>query len=187
MRVLTSLFVVVLACVAASGQKTNDTIQKQIKSLNADKAITLTYDRGGNSSKLMGVAGNFSVSDTKMASVEAMNFGMAFFYAGQQLDASPEYINLTFWVISKKPRFANGSAAWEVTLPSGTLHLGEYRYAGRPNENREYLNFKLLRSDLAHIASASSPVRFRLGIAQFTFTSEQIQLLRNFIALSETH
>ncbi len=49
----------------------------------------------------------------------------------------------------------------------------------------EYLNFKIKRDDLAKIAASTAPVKFRLGTQNFTFTSDQIQLLRNFLAISE--
>ena len=43
---------------AAPAQKTNDMISKQIKSLKADKYITLTYDAGSNASKIFVRADN---------------------------------------------------------------------------------------------------------------------------------
>ncbi|HTH50868.1 MAG TPA: hypothetical protein VL501_02980 [Pyrinomonadaceae bacterium] len=172
-----------LCCLAVGAQKSNDAIKQQIKSLKADKSITLTYD--GSSSKLMASATNFSDSDAKAANILAANFGMAFFYPGQTLTTSPETINLTFWVMSKKPRFAS-SGLWEATLPSGPLSLGEYRYAAKPENNMEYLNYKISRSDLAKIAASPLPVKFRLGAVTWSFTPEQMQLLRNFIALSDT-
>ena len=184
MKIVLVAVLVVVGCFAVSAQKSNDAIQKQIKSLRAEKNIFLSYD--GSASKLMATAPNFSDSDAKTANIQAANFGMAFFYTGQQLSASPEYVNFTFWIMSKKPRFASTTGAWEVTLPSGTMHLGEYRYSGKPNENMEYLNFKITRADLAKIASSPSNVNFRLGTSMFSFTTEQMQLLRNFIAISDT-
>ena len=183
MRMVLVSLLLCLATVGVVAQKSNDAIQKQIKSLKADKSIFLTFD--GSSSKIMASASNFSDSDAKTANVQAMNFGMAFFYPGKQLANPPESINFTFWVMSKKPRFASTTGTWEVTLPSGTLRLGEYRYAGKPNENMEYLNFKISRDDLAKIAASPSNVKFRLGVAMFTFTSEQMQLLRNYILISD--
>lgn len=169
--------------ISAFGQKTNDAIQKQIKSLKADKQITLSYDRGGNASKIMATAENFADKDAKAAGVQAMNFGMAFFYVGQSLAASPEYINFTFWVLTKKPQFANGSR-WIVTLPSGDIDLGDSRYVGKPGESMEYLNFKIKRDDLAKIAAASN-VKFKLGQKQFTFTPGHIQMFKSLIAVSQ--
>ena len=168
---------------AISAQKTNDAIQKQIKSLHAEKSIYLSYD--GNASKLMGVASNFDDSETRTAGVQAMNFAMAAFYQGQQLTSAPDTINFTFWPMSKKPRFAT-TGAWVVDLAGGALNLGDYRYAAKPSENMEYLNFKISRTDLAKIASANSPVKFHLAGQNFTFTSDQLQLLRNFLAVTDS-
>jgi hypothetical protein len=168
---------------ASQAQKSNDAIQRQIKTVHAEKSLFLTYD--GASSKLMASASNFADSEAKAAGIEAMNFGMAAFYPGQQLTTPPDTINFTFWVLSKKPRFAT-TGAWEVTLPSGALALGDYRYAAKPSEKMEYLNFKLKRDDLAKIATSTSPARFHLAGHDFTFTSEQMQLLRNFLAISDS-
>ncbi len=88
MKFLVSGCLTLIVCLSVAGQKTNDAIQKQIKSLKAEKTIFLSYD--GSSSKLMGVASNFSDSETKAAGVEAMNFAMAFFYVGQTLTAPPD-------------------------------------------------------------------------------------------------
>jgi hypothetical protein len=184
MRSVVIVSLLLLCSLGGLAQKSNDAIKQQIKSLKADKSITLTFD--GSASKLMASASNFADSDAKTASVMAANFGMAFFYPGQSLTASPQTINFTFWIMSKKPRFASTTGTWEVTLPSGTLRLGEYRYAGKPENNMEYLNFKISRDDLAKIAASPSPVKFRLGTSMWSFTSEQMQLLRNFVALSDT-
>jgi len=165
-----------------SAQKSNDAIQKQIKSLHAEKSIFLTYD--GSASKLMATASNFADAEAQPAGLQAMNFGIAAFYPGQQLTTPPDTINFTFWVLSKKPRFAT-TGALEVTLAGGALNLGDYRYAAKASENMEYLNFKLKRDDLAKIAASASPVRFHLAGQNFTFTAEQLQLLRNFLAVSD--
>jgi len=166
----------------ASAQRSNDSIQKQIRTLKAEKAIYLSYD--GSASKLMAIAPNFSDTDTKAAGIMAMNFAMAFFYPGQALSTPPELINFTFWPMSKKPRFAASTGPWQVTLPTGTLDLGNYRYAAKASENMEYLNFQIKRDDLAKIAASTEPVRFTLGKQAFTFTNEQLQLIRNFLSLS---
>ena len=46
--------IVIFAVSIASAQKTNDAMAKQIKSLKADKSITLTYDEASNASKILG-------------------------------------------------------------------------------------------------------------------------------------
>ena len=184
MKLLLAVILLVVGSFGVAAQKSNDSIQKQIRSLHAEKSIFLTYD--GSASKLMATASNFADSEAQAAGLQAMNFGMAAFYPGQQLTTPPDTINFTFWVLSKKPRFAT-TGAWEVTLPSVALNLGDYRYAAKPGESMEYLNFKLKRDDLAKIAASTSPVKFHLAGQNFSFTSEQLQLLRNFLAITDTN
>ncbi len=182
MKTVLAAALLLLGTLAVSAQKSNDAIQKQIKSLHAENSIFLTYD--GASSKLMATASNFADSEAQAAGLQAMNFAMAAFYPGQQLTTPPDTINFTFWVLTKKPRFAT-TGAWEVTLPGGPLNLGDYRYAAKPSENMEYLNFKLKRDELVKIAASAAPVKFRLAGQNFTFTSEQLQLLRDLLAISD--
>ena len=179
MKFLAVIAAAFLLCVSVSAQKTSDAIQRQIKSLNAEKQIELSND--GGASKIFGRAENFADAEARAAHIEAMNFGMAFFFPGTTLAAPPDTINLTFWVLTKKPQFA-ASSKWLITLPNGTLDLGESRYSGKGQ--MEYLNFKITRDDLAKIAAAGD-VKFKLGTANFTFTPSQIQLFKNIIAISE--
>ena len=177
----------VLVCISFTfvpAQKTNEAIKDQIRSLHAEKQLVLTYDTGAKSSKIMATADNFADSEAKAAGLQAMNFGMAFFYNGPSLAASPEFINFTFWVMAKKPRFVGGSQ-WVATVGSPELDLGASRYFGKPNENMEYLNFVLKRDDLAKIAASPSPVKFKLGSYNFAFTPSQMTLLKNIIAVSD--
>jgi len=183
MKSILAVVLLLAGTFAVTAQKSNDAVQKQIKSLHAEKSIYLSYD--GNASKLMGVASNFDDSETRAAGIQAMNFAMAVFYQGQQITDAPDTVNFTFWPMSKKPRFAT-TGAWVVDLPSGSMNLGDYRYAAKPSENMEYLNFKMSRADLTKIAAANSPVKFHLAGQSFSFTSDQLQLLRNFLAVSDS-
>jgi hypothetical protein len=169
-----------VSAITVSAQRSNDAIQQQIKSLKAEKQITLTFD--GGSTKIMAIGDNFAESEAKSAGIQAMNFGIAYFYPGKELAAPPETINFTFWVMSKKPKFADAHA-WKATIGTETLDLGDARYAAKPNENMEYLNFKLTREDLTKIASSTGKIT--LGTANFTFTASQLTLLRNIIAVSD--
>jgi hypothetical protein len=178
-----TLALLLIGVVAVPAQKSNDAVQKQIKSLHGENSIYLSND--GSASKLMGIASNFDDSETKAAGIQAMNFAMAVFYQGQQIATAPDTINFTFWPMSKKPRFAT-SGAWLVDLPSGALNLGDYRYSAKPSENMEYLNFKIKRDDLAKIAASGSPVKFHLAGQSLTFTQDQLRLLRNFLAVSDS-
>ena len=171
------LFVSVFPAVA---QKTNDAVTKQIKSINA-KGISLMPD--ANTSKIMASAESVDQKESSRAGIQAMNFGMAVFYPGTSIAASPDPINLTFWVLSKKPRFATDNK-WTATLAKGPLELGAPVYVPKPGANMEYLNFKISRGDLARIA-AENAVKFTLGSAEFTFTNSQLQLIRNFLAVTD--
>jgi hypothetical protein len=179
MKFPTTIVAALLLCVSVSAQKPADAIQRQIKSLGAEKQIELSND--GGASKISGRAENFADAEARAAHIEAMNFGMAFFFPGTTLAAAPDTINLTFWVLTKRPQFA-GSSKWVVMLPNETLDLGDSRYSGKGQ--MEYLNFKITRSDLAKIAAGSN-VKFKLGSASFTFTPEHLQLFKNIIAISD--
>src|SRR5882724_7616967 len=127
MKKLFSFAFVLAAAFTISAQKTNDAIQKQMKSLKADKQIVLTYDKASNQSKIMATADSFGAWESKKAGIQAMNFGMAFFYTGQSLAVTPDTINLTFWVLTKKPAFASAHG-WTMS----PLNLGDARYAAKP-------------------------------------------------------
>lgn len=171
-----------LLTLSVSAQKTNDAVQKQIKSLKADKNIELSWD--GGATKVFAHAENFADAEARKAGVDAMNFGMAYFYPGTTLNAPPETINLTFWVLTKKPQFGADSK-WIVTLPGETLDLGVPQYTSKPSNKMEYLNFVIKRSDLAKIAAASG-VKFKLDKADLTFTPGQLQMFRDILSLSDT-
>jgi hypothetical protein len=180
-KVMSIAFLAFLSFTIVHAQKSNDKIASQIRSLKAEKTIELTYDEAANTSKIMARADNVDAKEASKAGIQAMNFGMAVFYAGQSLSATPETINLTFWVLTKKPQFA-ASHNWIVTTGTETLDFGEARYASKPGESMEYLNFKVSEADLAKIAEAPN-ARLKLGNADFSFTSSQMTTLKNFILL----
>ena len=185
MRRFLLLTIILLSATLAEAQRTNEAISQQIRSLKAEKSITLTFDEKGNSSKIMATAANFGGRDVSKAGLQAMNFGMAFYYAGSTLQEPPATINLTFWVMTNKPKFAAANT-WKVKLASETLDLGDARYAARAGENMEYLNFKIARADLAKIAAGTN-VKFTLGNAEFTFEASHIELFRKILAISDTN
>lgn len=167
----------------AISQKSADELSKQIKSLKAEKSIELSFDAGSNTSKVMARSENFDSKEASKAGLQAMNFGMAFFFAGSTLSQTPDSINLTFWVLTKKPQFA-GSNKFIVKIGSEELDLGDARYTARPAEEMEYLNFKIKRDDLVRIAAGTN-VKFKLGAADLTFTPAQLTLFRNILAVSD--
>src|SRR5213078_1443706 len=139
MKVLAIFAAVILFAVSAFTQeRSNDAINRQIKQLGLDHT-SVTFDASSNSSKLMAVAENFSSRDADSAGVQAINFAMGFFYPGQALKTSPESIHFSFWVLTKKPRFAENHHLI-ADIDGRTLDLGDARYAAKPNQNLEYLN-----------------------------------------------
>lgn len=166
-------------CVAADAQKGADAINQQIRSLGESKAITLSVENG--TSKLMAKAEAFDAKDTRKTGAEAISFGMAAYFPGASMTAAPDTVNFTFWVLTKKPRFAN-SHHWIAKLDDGQLDLGDARYASKPGEEMEYLNFKLSRNDLERIASTARS--FRIGDFDMSFTPSQLKLIRDLITIS---
>jgi len=175
------LAVILIAFSIASAQKTNDAISQQIKSLKADKTITLEYDSASNTTKIFVRADNFSDAEAKKAGIQAMNFGMAHIYVGKSLEATVDTFDLAFWVLTKKPRFAEANS-W-VMLGGETLDLGSARYGAKPREDMEYLNFKVSRENLAKITAGSS-AKFRIGPFDFTFTQSQLTIFKNLLAIT---
>ena len=180
---LLTLSLVLFAALSISAQKTNDQITSQLRSLKADKQITLSYDSSSNATKIMVIGDNVSDAEAKTAGIQAMNFGMAFFYPGKALATAPETFNITFWVLTKKPKFADAHT-WKATVGTDTLDLGDARYAYKASESEEFLNLKITRADLAKIAAASN-VKFKLGTADFTFTPAQLSTFKSLIAITD--
>jgi hypothetical protein len=173
--ILISVAVLLLANVAGAQEKTNDAIERQIRSSGVEH-ITLTFDQASNTTKLMAVAENFSNRDADAAGVQAINFALGFFYPGTSLKSAPESVHFSFWVLTKKPRFAENHHL-TVDLDGRTLDLGDARYAAKPRQNLEYLNFDISRSDLAPIAAANK-VTFRFDRIAFPASPTQIKLIK---------
>lgn len=161
--------------------KPNESISKQIKTLRAEKTFTLSYDQNSNVSKLMAVTDNFDGAGR--IGVQAMNFAIGFMYSGQALTKAPDNIMLTFWVLTRKPRFAANHSLF-VNGGNGNMDLGAARYAAKPRENMEYLNFEISREDLAKIAGESN-AQFQLGEAGLTFTRSQLKAISDMLILSD--
>jgi hypothetical protein len=179
---LLPLIILFAAAALFAQSKSNEAIAKQLKDLKADKNISLSYDGASNMSKIMVRGDDFGSEQDKRIGVEAMNFGMAFFYQGKALNAAPDEINFTFWVLNKKPKFTE-SHAWTVTIGGETLDLGDARYVSKPKENMEYLNFKISRANLEKIAK-SSDAKFKIGNAELKFTPEHLRTFTNLLKIS---
>ena len=158
-------------------------MQSRIRSAHAEKTITLTHDAASNTTKIMGVSENFSKDEASRSGLLAMNFAMGVIYPADNIVASPESFLLTFWVMAKKPRFGSNHSM-TVSLRDEMLVIGSARYAGKPREQMEYLNFEISRENLLKIAGQSD-VRFQLGDEQFTFTKSQMKLIGDMLMVTE--
>ena len=172
-----------LAISASSQDLTNDIIHARIRTAQAGKQITLTHDAAAQTTKLMAVSDNFSKDEASRAGILAMNFAVGFFYPGDSLVRSPETFQLTFWVMSKKPRFSRNYSL-TVAMPDEMLVIGSARYTAKAREQMEYLNFDISRENLARIAGQSE-LRFMLGDEEFTFTRTQMKLIADMLAITE--
>jgi len=161
---------------------TNEAITNRIRSERAEKAMTLTSDPVSKTSKIMAVSDNFVNSESSRAGLQAMNFAIGLFYPGQELKSTPETFLLTFWVLTKKPRFAGGHDM-TVVLPEEMLVIGSGRYVSKPRDEMEYLNFEVSRENLMKIASQTE-TRFKLGDHDFTFTRSQMKLLADLLTVT---
>ena len=173
--------VFVIFCVAAVAQTlTNDAINGRIKSLGSSKTIELIYDKNSNVTKLMAVTENFSDSEAQKIGIQAMNFAIGFMYPGQELLRPPENVLLSFWVLTKKPRFGN---AHGLTFNNG-LDLGQARYIAKPRIEMEYLNFEISRADLEKVVHQPG-TGFKLGDAEFSLTRGQQKAIADFLKVSD--
>jgi len=169
---------------AVSGQSlTNTLIRDRIRNQNAENCISLNYDAAGKTTKIMAVSENFSKDDAGRSGILAMNFAAGLFYPGDNFVKSPETFMLTFWVLSKKPRFG-ASHSLTVTVRDEVLVIGSARYAAKPREQMEYLNFEISRENLTKIAQQTD-VRFQLGDDEFSFTRSQMKLLADLLMITD--
>ena len=181
--IFTILAILLLLHGSSAQSKSNDAITSQIRVLRNDKSITLTYDENGKTSKLMVVSENFSDREADNAGIQAMNFAIGFFYPGKELTTAPDPILLTFWVLTKKPRFS-ADHSLVITLGEETVVIGQARYVSKPREDLEYLNFQVTREQLGKIAMHSD-VSFRLGGEKFTFTKGHLRSFANLLIISD--
>jgi hypothetical protein len=167
---------------AAAQSKSNAAISKQIKKLNIEKSVSLSFD--GNTSKIMAVSENFGDREVSRAGAQAMNFAIGFFYPGDELKESPDPVLMTFWVLTKKPRFAE---IHNVTFLGGgeSVVYDNIRYAAKAREDMEYINCKITRADLRKMI-ANPDARVRLGDAEFRLSPQQVKLISEVLEISET-
>lgn len=177
------ILVLTFTSFALAQTKSNDAIEKQIKTLKVEKTITLSYDESGGTSKIFVIGEDFGRDQDNRAGLNGFSFGMAFFYPGKTLNAAPDEIALTFWVQSKKPTFGE-SHNLTVFANGEILDLGNARYVSREREKTEYLNFKISRENLIRISN-STATKLKIGNAEFQFTSEHLKVFAALVKISD--
>src|SRR6185436_17983407 len=108
--IFSAALLIVSASTLFAQEISNDVIRERIRMAQAGKNITLTYDASARTSKIMAVSDNFAKDESSRAGILAMNFAIGFFYAGDSLAKPPDSFLLTFWVMSRKPRFGENHA-----------------------------------------------------------------------------
>ena len=178
-----AIIIASVAIVSLSQAKPNSEIHKQIASLRMEKNLTLDFDKNGNTSRIKAVTDNFSDRDAQRSGIQAMNFAMGFFYPGDVLKSAPDPIMLTFWVLTKKPRFAEAHDL-KILFDGETADLGDARYVSKPRDNMEYLNFEISRANLLRIAQTRD-IKLQIGKFEFSLTPEQRIVIAEILHVSE--
>jgi hypothetical protein len=176
---LVIIALLIVSSAAAQGRSEDD-LKQEMRDLRVDQ-FSIAYNQEANESKIMAVAKNFDQKEASKAGAQAVNFAASFNFAGRSLAAAPETFNFAFWVLTKKPRFAE-EHHWTATADGKSFDLGDARYVSKPDENIEYLNFVLTREDLKKISSPGA--KFTVGGYQFTVTPAQTKMLSDLYALS---
>lgn len=176
--ILTLPLTLTLLTYASAQTKSNASIAKQISQLGSSRSIELSYDEGSNVSKLRGVSENFP--HMGRVGVKAMNFAIGFMYPGREIAAAPAKMMFSFWVLTRNPRFAAG----HDLIVLGGKELGPGRYAAKPREDMEYLNYEISREDLAMIAEQPQAT-FKLGQFELSFTRSQQKLIADVLKASD--
>jgi hypothetical protein len=183
-RLISIIAVFLFASLNVSSQIiSNDAIREKIRNAGAQKTITIAYDAESKTSKLMAVSDNFSKGESSQAGLLAMNFAIGIVYPGDELVGTPETFLFTFWAMARKPRFG-ANHAMTAALKEEMLVIGSARYASKPAQQMEYLNFEISRENLSKIA-AERNIRFHLGDEQFTFTDSQLRLLADVLSVTQ--
>ncbi|MBA2378368.1 MAG: hypothetical protein H0V76_02190 [Blastocatellia bacterium] len=177
-----ALFCVLTALSVSAQTKTSTTANAQIRALGAGDLITFKFEPAGGTTRVMFVAENFAHAEAAKAGILAINFAAGFFFAGETLSAAPDPVKLTFWVKSKKPRFAANHSLTLVTT-KGTYDIGPSRYAAKLPQGMEYLNFEISREVLDAVAAPGT--RLKLGSYEFTLLPQQAAGLKDFLRVSD--
>ncbi len=173
--ILAVIFTLIFSITAFSQTLTNAELTRRIKERHAEKNISLTFNAAGNTTTVRGVSENFPSAESKHAGILAMNFAVGFYFPGSELTHPPDKLLLSFWVLTKKPRFGESNA-----LNAGAASFGNARYAYKDRMDMEYLNFELRPEELSKMAAVG---KIKIGSENFTLTLEQRGLLADILAI----
>lgn len=180
MKLILAVIFTLAFCIPAFSQTlTNTELTRRIKERHAEKSISLTFNAAGNTTTVRGVSESFSSAESKHAGILAMNFAVGFYFPGSELAHPPDKLLLSFWVLTKKPRFRESNA-----LNAGSAAFGTARYAYKDRMDMEYLNFELRPDDIAVVAAAG---KIKIGSENFTLTAEQKDLLADILSVIKTN
>lgn len=178
----TVISIILLAATFASAQTKNAAaIEKQLKSLKADKVFALVYDKDADNSKIYGFGADFGKEQAKRNAVESFRFGLAVFFAGKDLKTAPDEYVLTFQAGTKTAKFAEAHKLI-FKIDGATLDLGDARYANK--NGIEYLNFKISREQLSKLAKGKE-ILMKIGAAEFKLAAEHLKMFTDLYALSD--
>lgn len=177
-----ALFLIVLfVAFTAAQSKTNTEMNSRIKALNADKFITLTFN--GNTSTIRAVSDNFSDDEAKRRGILAMNFALGSIYPGDSLSKTPDKLLLSFWVLTKKPKFGEHNGL-SFLKNGAVVDLGGPRYSYKDRLDVEYLNFELRPDQIAALMAADGG-KITLGSGSFTLTSSQKKIIQDILEITK--
>lgn len=179
---LITMIILLSAATAFSQLKSSEAIEKQLKTLKADKVFSLGYDKNSDFSKVYGFGEDFGEAQNKRNQVESMRFGLAFFFQGKDLKTAPNEYVMTFQAGTRQAKFSQAHSL-KFTIDNENLDLGEARYANK-NDGTEYLNFKISRDQLSKLAKGKT-VSLKIGNAEYTLAAAHLKMFADFFALSD--
>jgi len=173
--------IIFLVAFAAAQTNSNAEMNSRIKALNAGKFITLDFN--GNTTTIRAVSDNFSDTEAKHSGILAMNFALGLYYPGDKLLKTPDKLLLSFWVLTKNPRFGEHNAL-SFRNNGAVTDLGDSRYSYKDRLDVEYLNFELRPDQLAALMSSDGG-KITLGSETFTLTSSQKKIFQDILEITK--
>ena len=177
-------FLIALVCAVSvfAQSKTNEKMQQQINSLGISKNVQLEYDKGSDSTKLMGLGEYFSKDQCSKNGLSELSFGMAHNYNGKALPYSVPAFMMTFWVKGKNGAAFSNASALTFVADGEAVEMGNARYAKKGS--MEYLNFMMNREQLSKLAAAKSIV-IKIGDKAFQASEAHVKMFSSLYKVSD--